>query len=164
VPMSLRTTFSSMGKAINVPRTTLHYMMKKEGVLCRHTSSLQPHLTEQHMAARFAYALDEVYPVQGPDGSYRFKDMYDRVDVDEKWFFLTRKSEAYILIAASDEDDEGESHVYRAVKNTKHLKMVMFLCAQARPRWDHNANQMWDGKIGMWPIGQFQPAARASVN
>jgi hypothetical protein len=23
---------------------------------------------------------------------------------------------------------------------------------------------MWDGKIGMWPIGQFQPAARASAN
>jgi hypothetical protein len=43
------------GKAINVPRTTLHYiMMKKEGMFCRHSSSLQPHLTEQHMAARFA--------------------------------------------------------------------------------------------------------------
>jgi hypothetical protein len=67
--------------------------------------------------------LDEVHPVQeGPDGSYRFRDMYDRVDVDGKWFCLTRKkSEAYILIAANDEDDEGESHVYRAVKNTKHL-------------------------------------------
>jgi hypothetical protein len=63
-----------------------------------------------------------------------------------------------------DEDNKGESHVYRAVKNTKHLKMAMFLCAQARPRCDHNANQMWDGKIGMWPIGQFQPAARASAN
>ena len=133
-------------------------------MFCRHSSSLQPHLTEQHMAARFAYALDEVHPVQGRDGCYRLKDLYDKVDVDEKWFYLTRKSEAYILIAANDEDDEGESHVYRAVKNTKHLKMVMFLCTQARPRWDHNANQMWDGKIGMWPIGQFQPAARASVN
>ena len=60
------------------------------------------------MAARFAYALDEVHPVQGPDGCYQFQDMYDRVDVDEKWFYLTRKSEAYILIAANDEDDEGE--------------------------------------------------------
>jgi hypothetical protein len=85
-----------------------HVLMKKEGMFCRHSSSLQPHLTEQHMAARFAYALDEVHPVQGPDGCYRFKDMYDRVDVDEKWFYLTRKSEAYILIAANDEDDEGE--------------------------------------------------------
>ena len=61
---ALRTTFSSMGKAINVPRTMLHYMMKKEGMFCRHDSSLQPHLTEQHMAVRFAYALDEVHPVQ----------------------------------------------------------------------------------------------------
>jgi hypothetical protein len=79
------------------------------------------------MVAHFAYSLDKVHPVlQGPDGCYRFKDMYDRVDVDEKWFYLTRKSEAYILIAANDEDNKGESHVYRAVKNTKHLKMVMF--------------------------------------
>jgi hypothetical protein len=70
VPMSLRTTFSSMGKAIDVPRTTLHYVMNKEGMFCRHSSSLQPHLTEKHMAARFAYALDEVHPVQGPDGCY----------------------------------------------------------------------------------------------
>jgi hypothetical protein len=57
--------------------------MKKEGM---------------HMAARFAYALDEVHPVHGPDGCYRCKDMYDRVDVDGKWFYLTRKSEAYILL------------------------------------------------------------------
>ena len=39
----------------------------------------------------------------------------------------------------------------------------MFLCAQARPRWDNNANQMWDGKIGIWPIGEYVPAARTSV-
>jgi hypothetical protein len=42
--------------------------------------------------------------------------------------------------------------------------MVMFLCAQARPRWDNNANEMWDGKIGIWPIGQYEPAERKSVN
>jgi hypothetical protein len=42
--------------------------------------------------------------------------------------------------------------------------MVMFLCAQARPRWDEHANEMWDGKFGIWPIGEYEPAERMSVN
>ena len=109
-----------------------------------------------------------MYPVPNPDGEYRFKNMYDRVDVDEKWFYLTKKSESYILINPDNENNEndqlGESHVYRAVKDSSKIKMVMFLCAQARPRWDNNANQMWDGKIGIWPIGEYIPAVRNSVN
>jgi hypothetical protein len=44
------------------------------------------------------------------------------------------------------------------LKNSNHLTMVMSLCAQAHRRWDHHANQMWDGKIGIWPIGGFVPA------
>ena len=32
------------------------------------------------------------------------------------------------------------------------------------PFFEAPVNQMWDGKIGMWPIGQFQPAARTSAN
>jgi hypothetical protein len=52
----------------------------KEGMFARgHSSTLQPHLIEEHMMARFAYALDEVFPVPGPEGEYKFKDMYDRV-------------------------------------------------------------------------------------
>jgi hypothetical protein len=50
------------------------------------------------------------------------------------------------------------------VKNVNHLTMVMILCAQVRLRWDHHANQMWDGKIGIWPIGEFVPAQRTRVN
>ena len=168
VPMGQRTTFRTMSKAVNVPKSTLHYLMKNEGLFHRHTSALQPHLTDEHKLARFMYAFDEVYPVPNPDGEYRFKNMYDRVDVDEKWFYLTKKSESYILINPDNENNEndqlGESHVYRAVKDSSKIKMVMFLCAQARPRWDNNANQMWDGKIGIWPIGEYKPATRTSVN
>ena len=75
---------------------------------------------------------------------------------------------SFILISPDNENNENdelaESHVYRAVKNRNKIKMVMFLCAQARPRWDNNANQMWDGKIGIWPIGEYIPAVRTSVN
>jgi len=33
----------------------------------------------------------------------------------------------------------------------------MFICAQARPRWDPHRNAMWDGKVGFWPIGFYAP-------
>jgi hypothetical protein len=46
VPMASKKTFiKNMSKAINVPKSTLHYMMQNEGLFCRHTSPLQPHLT-----------------------------------------------------------------------------------------------------------------------
>jgi hypothetical protein len=50
-----------MSKAVNVPSTTLHRMMHNEGLFHRHTSALQPHLTDEHNMARFMYALEEVY-------------------------------------------------------------------------------------------------------
>ena len=38
----------------------------------------------------------------------------------------------------------------------------MFLCAQARPRYDPNTKKTWDGKIGIWPIGEWVEAQRSS--
>jgi len=39
----------------------------------------------------------------------------------------------------------------------------MFLCAQARPRRLHNG-AWWDGKIGIWPIGEYTVPQRTSAN
>ena len=38
----------------------------------------------------------------------------------------------------------------------------MFLCAVARPRYDMNKNAWFDGKIGIWPIGKWEPVKRSS--
>jgi hypothetical protein len=41
----------------------------------------------------------------------------------------------------------------------------MFCAANARPRWDAGRNEMFDGKMGMWPIAtQVPAAARSSRN
>ena len=94
----------------------------------------------------------------------QFKDMYDRVDIDEKWFYLTRDNESYILTIASpdDKDKEDEEEPNWKTKNKLHITKVMFLAAQARPRWDPCWNAYWDGKIGMWPVGEWTPAERTS--
>ena len=40
----------------------------------------------------------------------------------------------------------------------------MFLCAVARPRFNTSLNSWWDGKLGIWPIGDWEPAKRKSKN
>ena len=161
VPFQQRNTFRQMSSATKIPKSTLFDMFKK-GLFRRHTSSLRPHLTEENKVARLFHALEEVYPVVGPGGQLHFKDFFDRIDIDEKWFFLTRAKETYILIA-DDEDSDGEEEPNRRVRHKSHITKVMFLCAQARPRWDTTRNRMWDGKIGIWPIGHWEAAQRRST-
>jgi hypothetical protein len=40
----------------------------------------------------------------------------------------------------------------------------MFLAAVARPRFNAAGECTFDGKIGMWPFAELQPAKRSSVN
>ena len=68
------------------------------------------------------------------------------------------RRESYIIVA--DEEEAPE----RYVKHKSHITKVMFLCAQARPRYVHATHSYWDGKIGIWPIGKTVLAQRASKN
>ena len=40
----------------------------------------------------------------------------------------------------------------------------MFLCAVACPRFNPSANSWWDRKLGIWPIGDWEPAKCKSKN
>ena len=40
----------------------------------------------------------------------------------------------------------------------------MFLCAVAHPCFNPSANSWWDGKLGILPIGDWEPAKSASKN
>ena len=40
----------------------------------------------------------------------------------------------------------------------------MFLCAVVRPHCNTSLNSWWDGKLGIWPIGDREPAKRKSKN
>lgn len=40
----------------------------------------------------------------------------------------------------------------------------MFLCVLTRPQYIPREHRWFDGKIGMWPIGWYKPAAWASRN
>ena len=40
----------------------------------------------------------------------------------------------------------------------------MFLWAVAHPRFNPSANSLWDGKLGIWPIGDWELARHKSKN
>jgi len=156
VELSKRTTVKNLSLAVKVPTSTLHRLLT-EGVLKRWNSRVKPILSEQNKVARVLYCVEEIFPVEGEDG-YHFKDFYDRVDIDEKWFYITEDKRTYILV----EDEDPESMPTRRVQHKSYLTKVCFLCAQARPRFDPHGNAIWDGKIGIWPIGDYAPAQRSS--
>ena len=35
-----------------------------------------------------------------------------------------------------------------------HITKLMFLCAVVRPHFNPCPNSWWDGKLGIWPIGE----------
>ena len=81
--------------------------------------------------------------------------MEDLIHIDEKWFYLPKDGQRFIIVA-----DEEEP--YRHVQHKSFLTKIMFLCAVARPRYDTRKNAWFDGKIGIWPIGKWEPAKRKS--
>ena len=100
-----------------------------------------------------------------PQDPTKFLDMMDHIHVDEKWFFLSWQKERYLLLP-----EERylllpeEKNPKRCVKSKSHITKVMFLCAIAHPHFNPSANSWWDGKLGIWPIGDWEPAKRASKN
>lgn len=74
----------------------------------------------------------------------KFIDMYNIIHIDEKWFYLTKKSETYYLV--SDEDVP-----HRTCKSKNFITNVMFLAAIAHPRFDSDGNIAFSVKVGIWP-------------
>jgi hypothetical protein len=117
-------------------------------------STLRPLLTPEHMHARVFYAVSKF----NPDDNINYDGFFQSVHVDEKWFFLTEKQ--LRLYIATDELAPA-----RFIQNKDHITKVMFLCAIARPRYDQETGEcLFDGKIGMWPIVEYNAARRSSVN
>ena len=50
------------------------------------------------------------------------------------------------------------------VKHKSHIAKVLFLCAVARPCFNPCSNSWWNGKLGIWPIGDWEPAKWKSKN
>ena len=118
-----------------------------------HSNSLKPILTEENKLARLLMK-DHFRDLQDPS---KYQDMCDCIHLDEKWFFLTWEKEQYLLLP----DEKNPKH---CVKHKSHITKVMFLCAVAMLCFNPSVNSWWDGKLGIWPIGDWEPAKWKSKN
>ena len=163
VPLRDRGNVERLSRQLGIPVTTVRRMKKQEGILRSYRSSIKPKLTEENIEWRLDYAWSKVdddcfaggMDLRGP--SLYYQKMYNDIHVDEKWFYLIKEGRKFILTW-----DEEEPYITQQHKGT--IPKVMFLCALARPRYITEQRRMFDGKIGIWPIGHMKPAARSSVN
>ena len=124
-------------------------------ILYKHSSSLKPALDETNKLWRYSYAVGQMEIVTGPFNYW--SGHYDRVHIDEKWFWISRDNENYFMVF-------GEEPPVRKVWGDKYMTKVMFLCAQARPWINCTTGTWWNGKIGMWHVGHYGAASWSSVN
>ena len=151
IPQRHHKTYHSTAKAMGVTLSTVQRMLLHQDVCCIHTSSLKPMLTEENKMSRMELALSFI----DKNNTSKFKNMEDLIHIDEKWFYLMKDGQRFIIAA-----DEAEP--YRHVQHKLFLMKTMFLCAVARPRYNTNKNAWFDGKIVIWPIGKWEPAKRSS--
>ena len=137
---------------MGVSKTTVHHWIV-ESTLHVHSNSLRPILTEENRLARFEMAMDARDPVD----QMKYQDMHDQIHVDERWFFLMREKERYVL----HQDKKNPKH---CVKHKSHITNLMFLCAVARPHFSPCSNSWWDGKLEIWPIGDWEPVKQKLKN
>ena len=87
-----------------------------------------------------------------------FKEVFSTIHVDEKWFYL-RKASRYVILAP------GEKRPERHAPSKRFIPKVMFLSAICRPHINQVTGEViFDGKIGIFPFIQLEPAQRASRN
>ncbi|RHY75155.1 hypothetical protein DYB38_007889 [Aphanomyces astaci] len=149
VPEEQRSTLRDISQATGLSMGTLSRRLK-DGTIERKNTRLKPLLTDANTIERTAFETP-------PEVTYEFDAMWDVVHLDEKWFNADKdRRKVYVV--------KGQSIKRRAAKSKRFIPKVMFLAAVARPRHDDERGVMFDGKIGMWPVVKYLPAARNSRN
>ena len=98
VPLKARRTTRGLAGVLGIPKSTVQDIRKKEGLLKSHSASLKPKLKEKNKIDRLFYALDQVEPSNRLTRRTLFRNCYDMIHVDEKWFYLVKEGSKFILV------------------------------------------------------------------
>ena len=148
VPLRKRQTQRELATSMGVSKTTVQYWIVASTIHV-HSNSLKPILTEENKLARLLMANH----FRDPQDPSKYQDIHDCIHLDEKWFFLTREKEQYLLLL-------DKKNPKCCVKHKSHITKV--LCDVVRLRFNPPANSWWDGKLGIWPIGDWEPVKQKS--
>ncbi|ETV64076.1 hypothetical protein H257_18986 [Aphanomyces astaci] len=136
LPQSLRSTIRDISEATGIPLGSLHRALNA-GTLHRRTTRIKPLLTDENKAKRLEFC--------------RQSRSSRNPDILWHWFNADKNVRKVYLT-------EGEEPEQRAWSSKRFIPKVMFLAAVARPRHDLERGVDFDGKIGIWPFVQYQPA------
>ena len=120
--------------------TTAHHWIVASTIHV-HCSSLKPILTEVNKWARLEMALH----FRDHEDPTKYQDMCD-------W-----EKERYLL-------PPNKKNPKWCIEHKLHITKAMFLCAVARPQYNPCAKSCWNGKLGIWPIGDWEPSKQKSKN
>ena len=120
IPLQQRMTIEDVSSRLGISKCRIQRYLKK-GLLRRHSSSIKPYLTDANKKTRLKWCIDMID--QGLLDDPKFKDLFDFVFIDEKWFYLHQKSERYYLLPEEDEP-------HRLCKNKNYIPRIMFLCVR----------------------------------
>jgi len=130
--------------------------------ICDTTNHLLPFLTLKQRKMGVEWTLSQLADTNTDPSSMadsKFRDIYDVIDTDEKWFWLCKDRKKYFIFKG--EEDKIPA---RKCKSKRFLQKVHFFCAVACPRYDYTTKSWFDGKLLMEPFVEKVPAKRNSVN
>jgi hypothetical protein len=153
VPLRKRTTIRSLAYALKINPTSV-FRLVKSGVILRRSNAIKPILKEENKISRLEFCLSML---EGIPDDPMFKSMQNIIHIDEKWFYMSKQSNNYYLLPNEDEP-------HRTCKSKNFISKVMFLTAITRPLFDSEGNEIFSGKIGIFPFVIQEPAKRTSVN
>ncbi|XP_021864373.1 uncharacterized protein [Spinacia oleracea] len=150
-----RTTIIDLARMLNLSPTTVWRMVKRKQIK-PHSSPLNPGISEECKMARMKWVLGLLMDYSIPNDP-TYYSMYDFIHIDEKWFYLTQKSQRVYLA-------NNEPFPHRKGKSRTKIPKFMFMAAVARPRWGQDGQCEWDGKLGIFPFTDVVAAKRTSKN
>ncbi|XP_050229431.1 uncharacterized protein LOC126678580 [Mercurialis annua] len=100
VPLHKRTSLESLACSINMSKNRVFNLLKS-GAIRRHSNAIKPFLKEENMRARLQFCISMLNESSIPHDPI-FKGMYNIIHIDEKWFYMTKKSEKYYLLTVED--------------------------------------------------------------
>ncbi|WCJ38094.1 hypothetical protein M5689_019170 [Euphorbia peplus] len=117
IPYHQRSTLRSLSHAMKMKKTTM-FRRLKSGDIRRHSNAIKPFLKEENMRSRLRFCISMIDENSIPHDPI-FKDMYNIVHIDEKWFVITKQHQKYYLLP-----DEEEP--LRTCKSKNFVQNVMF--------------------------------------
>ncbi|XP_021840109.1 uncharacterized protein [Spinacia oleracea] len=149
------TSIVDLAQMLHLSPTTVWRMVKRKQIKA-HSSPLHPGISDECKMTRMRWVLGLIMDYSIPNDP-TYYSMYDFIHIDEKWFYLTQKSQRVYLA-------NNEPFPHRKAKSRTKIPKFMFMAAVARPRWGQDGQCEWDGKLGIFPFTDSVAAKRTSKN